>query len=269
MCNFYQTNNEILKLDPYNKKDLEYIQFNHYLCRKENIQRVGNDLDRGLFKISYATIIEDTGLSRKKIQSMIKWFEEKGIIKCIKKSTKKGVHSVYAYTSVYDIKMDTNLDTDLDTNLDTDLSSISNKLNSIKDTNLDTDLDTNLDTSKKEKKKEKKKINIEDKILAYTNNEKLLEALRDFISMRKEIKKPMTDVAITRLLNKLNKLSEDDNDKVEILGNSIINSWSDVYELKNKKTPAGTGVTKKNTYKSSIYKTNENYTQKIEGSKFI
>ena len=55
--NFYQINNEILKLDPYNEKDLEKIQFNHYLCRKENLQRTRGELDRGLFKLSYTTII--------------------------------------------------------------------------------------------------------------------------------------------------------------------------------------------------------------------
>ena len=130
--NFYQMNNEILKLNPYNKKDIEYIQFNNYLCRKENIQRTRNELDRGLFKFSYTSAIEDTGLSRSKIQRLIKWFEEKQIIECISKSNVKGKESIYAYTSVYyaenELKNHTDNHTNNHTDNHTNLYSISNGL---------------------------------------------------------------------------------------------------------------------------------------------
>ena len=159
--NFYQSNNEILKFNPYgSKSDLEKIKFNHYLSRKENVQRAKGGLDRGLFKLSYTTIIEDTGLSRCKSQRLMKWFIDNGIIECIKKSEIKGKESVFAYTSVYYLenkKSDTNSDTNNDTNNDTNLSSNFNGLDYISDTNSDTDCDTNSDTSKKEKEKENKK----------------------------------------------------------------------------------------------------------------
>ena len=150
--NFYQINNEILKLDPYNDKDIEKIQFNHYLCRKENLQRTKGELDRGLFKLSYTTIIGDTGLSRRKVQRFIQWFIDKGIIECIKKSQVKGEESIFAYTSVYYLeneKSDTNCDTDCDTNLYSNFNAF--------DSMSDTDCDTNSDTSKKEKEKDNKK----------------------------------------------------------------------------------------------------------------
>ena len=102
--NFYQINNEILKLNSYDKKDLELIQFNHYLCRKENLQRNKGELARGLFKLSYKTIEADTGLNRRQARKCMKWFEENNIIRVIKKSRIKGDSSVYAYTSVYDEK---------------------------------------------------------------------------------------------------------------------------------------------------------------------
>jgi len=148
--NFYQMNNEILKLNPYNKKDIEYIQFNNYLCRKENIQRTRNELDRGLFKFSYTSAIEDTGLSRSKIQRLIKWFEEKQIIECISKSNVKGKESIYAYTSVYYYEKN---NTNFNTNSDTDLSSNFNRLRVISNTNSN----TNINTSKKEKRKRENK----------------------------------------------------------------------------------------------------------------
>ena len=217
--NFYQTNNEILKLDPYNKKDLEYIQFNNYICRKENLQRCKNELDRGLFKLSYATIIEDTGLSRKKVQTIMKWFEEKGIIECIKKSTKKGLYSVYAYTSVYysEEEIGEKKDTDLDTNLDTNLSSISNGLKVIKDTNLDTDLDT----SKKENEKEKVKSNIYSfsdstftKIFNLWNSKNIIVHKKPTENMVKAYKKALktyTDNEIIEAIENYNKCLNDDN----------------------------------------------------------
>lgn len=156
--NFYQINNGILKLNPYNKKDLEYIQFNHYICRKENMQRIKNELDRGLFKLSYTTMVEDTGLSRNKLQRIVKWFEENGIIECIEKSSVKGKESIYAYTSVYyseENKYSTNYNTDCSTDNNTDLSSNFNRLKVINNTNNNTDYNINNSTSKKEKKKEK------------------------------------------------------------------------------------------------------------------
>ena len=145
--NFYQTNNEILKLNPYNKSDLEKLQFNQYICRKENLQRVKNKTDRGLFKLSYTTMMTDTGLSRNKLQRLIKWFEEAGIIECIEKSNVKGKESMYAYTSVYYIeKNSTNCSTDFNTNLYSNF----NGLDSVTNTNNN----TNNSTSKKEKEKE-------------------------------------------------------------------------------------------------------------------
>ena len=217
--NFYQTNNEILKLDPYNKKDLEYIQFNNYICRKENLQRCKNELDRGLFKLSYTTIIEDTGLSRKKVQTIMKWFEEKGIIECIKKSTKKGLYSVYAYTSVYysEEEIGEKKDTDLDTDLDTNLSSISNGLKVIKDTNLDTDLDT----SKKENEKEKVKSNICSisdsaftKIFNLWNSKNIIKhkkATDNMVRAYKKALKTYTDNEIVEAIENYNKCLKDDN----------------------------------------------------------
>jgi len=74
---------------------------------------------------------------------------------------------------------------------------------------------------------ERKKDNIKDKgIFAST--------LDDFIKMRKLIKKPMTDRAIKMLITKLDKLADTEESKIAILEQSILNSWQDVYELKNK-----------------------------------
>lgn len=78
----------------------------------------------------------------------------------------------------------------------------------------------------------------------YPNDEKLNQAFLDFMKMRKSIKKPMTDRAITRAMNSLQRLAGNDNDlAIKILEQSIFHCWQDVYELKedNNKQSLGKG----------------------------
>lgn len=78
----------------------------------------------------------------------------------------------------------------------------------------------------------------------YPNDEKLNQAFLDFMKMRKSIKKPMTDRAITRAMNSLQRLSCGDNDlAIRILEQSIFHCWQDLYELKedNNKQSFGKG----------------------------
>lgn len=94
---FYKVSNDILKLEPI--KDIDKIQFNHYLMRKENWQRKLGDLPRGQFYLTKRIVAEDLRWNDKKAFNMIKLFEDLGIIKCIFKSSKKGVPSIYEYCS--------------------------------------------------------------------------------------------------------------------------------------------------------------------------
>ncbi len=64
----------------------------------------------------------------------------------------------------------------------------------------------------------------------------LKNSFRDFLSMRVNIKKPITTAgALTRMINRLKKLSEDDESVADkILDQSIRNNWQDLYPLKDK-----------------------------------
>lgn len=66
----------------------------------------------------------------------------------------------------------------------------------------------------------------------YTHNRKLRETLSDFIKMRKAKKKPMTDRALSMLLKKLDELSQNEDEKIRILEESILHTWDTVYPLK-------------------------------------
>ncbi|MBW7475924.1 hypothetical protein K0T92_14355 [Paenibacillus oenotherae] len=67
---------------------------------------------------------------------------------------------------------------------------------------------------------------------AYTSNPTLIESLESFIEFRKKIKKPMTEKAVTLLMGNLDKLASNDEDKVAILEQSILNGWQGVFALK-------------------------------------
>ena len=88
-----------------------------------------------------------------------------------------------------------------------------------------------------ELEKEKKKPKSKNPII-YDPDEKLNQAILDFIDFRKKIRATMTDGAITLMLNKLNKMTADNNEKIEILEQSVMNGWKSVYPIKrNKQSP--------------------------------
>lgn len=84
-------------------------------------------------------------------------------------------------------------------------------------------------------KKERKKESTYDAIIDELVYEEVKPTVYEFIKMRKLIKKPLTDFALKKLLNKLNRLSADPQTQIEILEKSIMNNWQDVYELKEEK----------------------------------
>ena len=64
-------------------------------------------------------------------------------------------------------------------------------------------------------------------------SEKIKEVLKEFIKMRKLIKKPLTNRALKNIISKLKKLAGNDETlAVAILDQSITNSWQDIYTLK-------------------------------------
>ncbi|MEA5136447.1 MAG: hypothetical protein VB035_09975 [Candidatus Fimivivens sp.] len=60
---------------------------------------------------------------------------------------------------------------------------------------------------------------------------KLLEALDAFEKMRKEIKKPLTELARHRLYKNLCELSKDEDTQIAILEQSIFHCWQNVFRL--------------------------------------
>lgn len=77
------------------------------------------------------------------------------------------------------------------------------------------------------KKINKKEINKENN---YFENAEINSLFTEFLELRKKLKAVNSDRAINMLINKLNKY--DDEVKREMIERSILNSWKDVYEIK-------------------------------------
>lgn len=69
--------------------------------------------------------------------------------------------------------------------------------------------------------------------VTYSDDPELNDAIVEFIKFRKDIKKPMSDRAITLMINKLESLSHDKHEQVQILNQSIMQGWTGLYALKD------------------------------------
>lgn len=66
------------------------------------------------------------------------------------------------------------------------------------------------------------------------DNQQLFDALEGWSEMRVKLKKPLTEMAVKLNLNKLREMSKgDEAAMVEIVNQSIMNSWQSFFPLKN------------------------------------
>ena len=101
--------------------------------------------------------------------------------------------------------------------------------------NIDNNIDDNIDIKKENLIKEKRrKSNIDDLISAienYTENEELKEKLIKHLETRKIKKAAMTLSAIEESLKKLDKYSNNDEEKILMVQNAIISGWTGFYPI--------------------------------------
>lgn len=94
----------------------------------------------------------------------------------------------------------------------------------------------------KERKKERKAKGY-DAILSAVEDDSLRELYLEYIKMRKLIKSPMTDRALTMLINKVNELEPISIDRQkQLLETAIMNNWKSVYPLKDNQTKQEQGT---------------------------
>lgn len=106
-------------------------------------------------------------------------------------------------------------------------------------------LNTKILKAEEERKKEKPRTTYDSIINGKIFDNEVKTALYEFIKMRKLTKKPLTDFALEKIIDKLLNMSLDPNTQVEILENSILNNWQDIYKPSQakKRTKAVDNVT--------------------------
>lgn len=105
----------------------------------------------------------------------------------------------------------------------------SNKDSSISDPSI-------INQSIKHKKKEGTRAGYDEIISDYTDNDELRSALVEFVKMRKMIKKPLTNKALSLLLTGkkgLDGLASSDAEKIDIVNQTVMHSWQGFYPLKD------------------------------------
>lgn len=86
------------------------------------------------------------------------------------------------------------------------------------------------------KKKEGTRAGYDEIINDYTDNAELRNALIEFVKMRKMIKKPLTNKALSLLLTGkkgLDGLASSDAEKIDIVNQTVMHSWQGFYPLKD------------------------------------
>ena len=98
------------------------------------------------------------------------------------------------------------------------------------------------------KEKVKKTDEVVEAINEYTENKKLIEALKEFRKMRVKMKKPPTARAMKGIFKHLDTFSKgDDEVKIQLIDQSILHNWQDIYELKNAQNNKAATVKKSDT----------------------
>ena len=101
----------------------------------------------------------------------------------------------------------------------------------------------NVNVNDNVKKKKDKKESVPP--VRYSENDKLDKAIHDYIEHRKKVKSPMTDHAVELMLDKLDSWTDNDDEKIKILEQSIFNGWKGIFPLseqENRKTESPPAV---------------------------
>lgn len=67
------------------------------------------------------------------------------------------------------------------------------------------------------------------------------EAWAEFVKMRKQIKKPLTEYAAKLVVKKLGELARAGHDPQAVLDQSIMNCWQGIFEVKDRPSDPGLG----------------------------
>ena len=202
-----------------------YTKINNDLLRNENLKAntkilllviMSYESKEGYSYPSHSRLIKETGLSKSTLIKCLKELEELGYIISEKSTGSNNKYFIDSSIKISSSKSNTSTKNDTGSSTKNDTGVVLNLVHK----------------NKQENKQKNNNSDLEVIVEAYTNNKELKETIIDFIEMRKSIKKKLTERALKTILNKLDKISLNDFEKIEILENSIVNCWQGVFEIK-------------------------------------
>ena len=161
--------------------------------------------------------------SESSIKRALKSLQEKGIIKTGNYNKSSYDRTLwYAFTDLgYSIMSNRQMEVNKSSN--------GNEQNGLTIPDINTD---NKTKDIKTNKKEKKETEFDSVINENFTDEELKQTIYEFIKMRKAIKKPLTTRGLELMINKLKKITSNENEQIQILNNSIMNNWLGIFPLK-------------------------------------
>lgn len=201
---------------------------------------MGVKIERGSFATSLTTLVVETGLSEREVRTAIKHLESTGEVTG-KRHSKFTVFTIKNYNTYQE--GDTLMTPERhpsDRQVTGERQRSDTQASTIEQRNKGTKEQRNKGTREQKKEKTTKKETY------FPQDEKLNNSFLDFIQHRKAIKSPMTDIAITRAISKLQELSAVngvmDNDlAIKIIDQSIVNGWKGLFQLQEKNQPKKQG----------------------------
>ena len=181
----------------------------------------GKNIPRGSFPSSLSELSKETGLTENEVRTAIKHLKSTGEITSKSQSINEqitsksqAVNEILTSTILKEYKNE--------------------RIKEVKKENKKEDNTLPLSPSREEEDTPKRKPKEKLPTVYYPNDELLDSAFKEFLVMRNKIKKPLaTKQALTRMMNKIDRLSGGDNElSIKILNQSTDHCWQDVYELK-------------------------------------
>lgn len=246
--NFIKIDRKMLEWEWYKNEHTKNV-FLHCLLKayRKDTKIEGKIIPRGSFVSSIGNISEELSLTPMEVRTALKHLKSTNEL-TIKGTNRNTVFTVTNY-DLYQSKEQAEQQTDnkqITNEQQTDNEQITSKeqtINKPLTTNEEYKEDKNIKNEEEREECKECKKEIEDKskkkepTVYYPNDELLNSAFKEFLIMRNKIKKPIaTKQALTRMMNKIEKLSGGDNDlAIKILNQSTDHCWQDVYELKEDK----------------------------------
>ena len=194
-----------------------------YLCSYANIE--------GVCYPTRERIMNDLQMSKTTLYKYMKPLVDIGVVQIEKTKTDKGLLSKNVYHLCHKIDVTQHGTPQHGTPQNGTLTLIDLNSNILNNNNINSNTINNTqgEAGSPHTKNQKKKS----EPVTYSDDPELNDAIAEFVKFRKGIKKPMSDRAITLMINKLESLSHDKHEQVQILNQSIMQGWTGLYALKD------------------------------------